>query len=275
MKRSILPLIFLISVFQSASGQFYDERPQKVYKANLKIDLPIAIATSALTAHGFYRITQNESPSLDRVNSLDFGSVSGFNQFFMDDPQYSKSAEKVSEAFFYGAFPIGLGTALIDKNMRSDFWTIALMYWETFGIIGTIYSQTAASVDKFRPLAYPGSGAPREVRTEDNAKDSFPGGHPTITAAATFFSAKIISDYYPNRKGLHIAAYSVASALTLTNVYLRHRAGKHFASDLLVGLAYSVPISILVPELHKIANRNDQLSLFSGPNGMTLRYTIE
>src|SRR5690606_23391020 len=157
------------------------------------------------------------SSTLEEVDALDYeNDVSGFNRFFMKTPNYSAGAAKTSDALFYGAFPIGLTLAL-DKNIRSDFATVALMYWEALAITGAIYSNTAANVVKYRPLAYPGSGAPESERTEDGAKNSFPGGHPTITATATFFMAKVIQDYYPHRKGLHLVAYSGASALTMAN----------------------------------------------------------
>lgn len=272
MKKIAFFLIFCIST-GTISAQTGKKKPEKIYEVDLAVDLPVAIVGSALTGYGFKKIGDKESSSIERVNSLDFNNVSGFNRFF-GGPRYSAWANKKSDLFFYGAFPVGFGLFL-DKNIRSDLGTIALMYWETLAITGTIYSNTAANVNKYRPLAYPGSGAPDEERTEDGAKNSFPGGHPTITAAATFFTAKVLQDYYPDRTGLHLVAYSSAAVFTLTNVYLRHRAGKHFASDLAVGLAYSVPIGILVPQLHKIAKNNEKVSLYNSVNGMTLAYTIE
>lgn len=254
----------------SASAQ----QKKKVYKVNLKIDLPVVIVGSALTGYGFKRIEKKTRSTIEEVNSLDFErDVSGFNRAF-GGPRYSEWASTTSDYLFYGAMPLGLGLAL-DENIRDDIWTVLLMYWETLAITGSIYSHTAASVVKYRPLAYPGSGAPIEERVEDGAKNSFPGGHPTITAASTFFIAKVLQDYYPDNKRLHLISYSAAGALTFTNVYLRHRAGKHFASDLMVGLAYSIPLGILIPQIHKISENNDRVSIFSGPNGMTLSYTIE
>jgi membrane-associated phospholipid phosphatase len=272
MKKIAFLFIFCITT-GTVSAQTDNEGPEKIYDVNLAIDLPVAIVGSALAGYGFKKIDEKKSSSIERVNSLDFNNVSGFNRFF-GGPRYSEWADNTSDLFFYGAFPVGLGLFL-DKKIRSDWATIALMYWETMAITGAIYSNTAANVNKYRPLAYPGSGAPEDERTEDGAKNSFPGGHPTITAAATFFTAKVIQDYYPDRPGLHIVAYSFASAFTLTNVYLRHRAGKHFASDLGVGMAYSIPIGILVPQLHKIAKNNEKISLRNSIDGLTLSYTIE
>ena len=272
MKRIAFIFCFIGTLATPAFGQEQDKK--KIYEVNLAIDLPVAIAGSALTGYGFQKLEEKTSSTLAEVNSLNFDEeVSGFNQFF-GGPRYSAAASNTSDVFFYGAMPLGLGLA-IDKTIRKDIWTVLLMYWETLAVTGAIYSNTAANVVKYRPLAYPGSGAPIGERTEDGAKSSFPGGHPTITAASTFFIAKVLQDYYPEDRKMHYIAYSTASVLTLTNAYLRHRAGKHFTSDLLFGLAYSVPIGILVPQLHKIASGNDQFSVHSGPNGMTLTYTIE
>ena len=264
------------SSFTTVRAQFNNNNEKKkIYKVNLAIDLPVAVVGTALTGYGFKKIGEKTGPSLETVNALNYEEeLSGFNRFFMPTPNYNESAAKVSDVLFYGAMPLGLGLA-VDKNIRSDFGTVMLMYWEALALTGAIYANTAANVIKYRPLAYPGSGAPESERTIDGAKNSFPGGHPTITAASTFFIATVIKDYYPDRKGLHIAAYSTASALTLTNALLRHKAGKHFASDLLVGLSYSVPIGILVPYVHKIANKNDRISFYNSADGMTFAYVIE
>lgn len=276
MKNIFLSLAVVVSFSIQAFSQ---HKPHKVYEVNVPIDLSIAVISSGLTGYGFYKIEQKEGSTLAEVNALNWEEdVPGFNRFF-GGPNYSESASKTSDLLFYGAMPLGIGLAL-DKNIRKDIWTVLLMYWETLGITGTIYGNTAANVVKYRPLAYPDPDtgvpvAPEEARLEDGAKNSFPGGHPTITAASTFFIAKVLHDYYPERKTMHFIAFSTASVLTLTNVYLRHRAGKHFATDLMVGLAYSVPLGILIPELHRITEENERLSLFNGRNGLTLSYKLE
>lgn len=274
MKKIAIILTFLTTIGYTVNAQ-NSNKPKDIYEVNLAVDLPIALVGSAFTAYGFKKIQDKSGSTLEQVNALNYNDVSGFNRFFSSSPNYSERANYVSEYFFYGAFPIGIGAALIDKNLRSDFGTIALMYWETIAITGALYSNIAANVVKYRPLAYPGSGAPDDRRMSDGAKNAFPGGHPTITAAASFFTAKVLQDYYPHRKGLHIAAYSTASALTLANVYLRHQAGKHFASDLIAGLSYSVSLGILVPQIHKIAKNNERVAVYNSFNGMTVAYTIE
>lgn len=277
MKR-VVAIIFcltgILSTTVNAQQQQQQEKPTKIYETKLSVDLPIALAGTALSLYGFKLMSEQDGPGLAEVNALDYeNKVSGFNRLF-GGPRYDETASKVSDVFFFGSFPLGIGV-LADKTGRSDTWTLMLMYWEAIAITGTIYAQTAAHVDKFRPLVYPGSGAPDDLRTKHSAPNSFPGGHPTITATATFFVAKVLSDIHPHRKGLKIAAYSGASALTLTSAYFRWRAGKHFASDLIIGLTYSTAIGILVPELHKISNKNNRLSLYSGPSGMTLSYSLE
>lgn len=274
--KKIAILVSFIFTMGTTSAQYSNEKEdkKKIYKVNLAVDLPVALVGSAFTAYGFKKINEKSGSSLEQVNNLDYNNVSGFNRFFMKSPNYSEGAASVSDYLFYGAFPVGFGVAAIDKNLRSDFFTIALMYWETLAITGAIYANTSANVNKYRPLTY-SSEAPDHERMEDGAKNSFPGGHPTITAAATFFTARVLKDYYPDNKVLHIALYSSATAFTMANVYLRHRAGKHFASDLLTGLSYSVPIGLLIPKIHKIAQNDDRVAVYSSFNGMTIAYTIE
>lgn len=253
-------------------GQHTDPGKKHVYEVNALLEIPVTIGLSALTGYGFKKIGDKRQSSEETILALNYmQDVPKINRW-TSKPQYNPSAATTSDYFFYGSFGLGI-IPLFDKNINNDYGRIFLMYWEALALTGTIYSMTAAHVNKYRPLAY-SDEAPMKVRREDGSKNSFPGGHPSITATASFFVAKVFSDYYPHRKGMKIALYSTAAALTLTNAYLRWNAGKHFPTDLVVGMGYGTLVGILIPQLHKIKNSESPLSLQSFPGGLSLRYAL-
>jgi membrane-associated phospholipid phosphatase len=250
-----------------------DPGDKHIYEVNAWVEIPLSLGLSAATGYGFMKIEDKHQSSEETILALNYvQDVPKINRW-TSEPQYNPSAAKTSDYFFYGSFGLGI-IPLFDKNINNDYGRILLMYWEAIALTGTIYSITAAHVDKYRPLAY-SDEAPMKERQEDGSKNSFPGGHPSITAAASFFVAKVFSDYYPHRKGMKIALYSTAAALTLTNAYLRWDAGKHFPTDLIIGMGYGTLVGILIPELHKIKNNDSPLSLTPLPGGLSIRYALQ
>ncbi len=249
------------------------EEKKHIYNVRLGIDLPIAIIGSGLSRYGFYRLVEKPKVPEEKILSLNYEEdVAAINRW-TDKPQYSEKAAKVSDAFFYGSFALGLAPAF-DPNINHDYGRILLMYWEALAITGTIYAMTASSVDKIRPLGY-SEEAPMDVRTDDGTWNSFPGGHPSLTATTAFFTAKIFADYYPDRKGLRFALFTGAAGLTLGNAYFRWKAGKHFPTDLAVGMTYGTLVGILVPQLHKINKKDRNLAINPYPGGLNLTYRID
>jgi len=72
--------------------------------------------------------------------------------------------------------------------------------------------------------------------------------------------AKVYADYHPNMK-YKWALYAVAGGLTATTAYLRFKAGYHFKTDLIAGVAVGTLAGILVPHLHK--NKSSNISKLS------------
>jgi membrane-associated phospholipid phosphatase len=72
--------------------------------------------------------------------------------------------------------------------------------------------------------------------------------------------------------------WGVAATATGTTAYLRHRAGKHFPSDILVGTAVGVLSGVLVPHFHKvklIKNENISVLPYSGrSHGLAMVYKL-
>jgi membrane-associated phospholipid phosphatase len=86
--------------------------------------------------------------------------------------------------------------------------------------------------------------------------------------------AKVYGDYHPDSK-FKYALYGFAIAATGTTAYLRHVAGKHFPSDLVVGTAMGTLTGILVPHFHKnkFYSKHVRLLPYTGnAHGLTVLY---
>jgi membrane-associated phospholipid phosphatase len=94
-----------------------------------------------------------------------------------------------------------------------------------------------------------------------------------------FFIAKVWSDYHPESKAKWLF-YTGAAAVTSATVLMRHQAGMHFPSDLLLGAGLGAATGILVPALHKNKSADDRLSLTpyfgnGSKGGLSLVYTFK
>jgi membrane-associated phospholipid phosphatase len=174
---------------------------------------------------------------------------------------YSPQADKDSYILFDASYAIPVLMTLIDKNERTKAGQIIVLYFETIGITGAMYTLTAGLVYRSRPFVY-GDKAPLEKRLDKGGQRSFYGGHVATTAATTFLAAKIFSDFNPHSK-LRPYLWGAASGLTVLMGYMRYKAGYHFLSDCVVSGIIGASTGILIPVLHK--NKNFQkLSLIPG-----------
>lgn len=173
---------------------------------------------------------------------------------------YNEGADRVSDIPFYASFGMPL-FFLADKHTRANAPQIGLLYLETMAITGALFSQVNGRVNRKRPSVYSQEAGPG-IRMDDKSQNSFYGGHIAATAAATFFTAKVFNDYFPNSPAKPYV-WGAAAAVPAVVGYLRLRAGKHFLSDNLLGYAIGAGVGILVPHLHK---RHAGLSLQSGPS---------
>lgn len=246
MKRNIL-ILGLLFLLESLSAQ----TNCKKYNINNKIDIPVASLGAAGTVFGLYkRFKKPESDSAtilalntDKMNRWDKGATQTYNK------------GRVSDALFV----LGVTspwTLLSDERIKKDKNAIWMMYFQVVGLSAAGYALTAGTVDKYRPYAY-NPEAPMKRRLSSHAKNSFYCGHPSVMAAASFFTAKSYSDYYPKTKKAY-ALWSYAAASTIACGYLRYRGGYHFPTDIAIGMATGAAIGILVPVLHKNRKANSE-----------------
>lgn len=247
-------------------------RHDSVYKLKPAVDIPLTAVTAGWSFYGFSKIYSKDPSTTEQILRLNKQDLNGLDRWAAD--VYSEKAARASNVFFYGAMPLPI-LLLLDQKVRHDALKIGFLYLETMSITGLLYTGTDMLVDRYRPLAY-NPEAPMDDRTSGNAKNSFFAGHVALVATSTFFAAKVYSDYHPDS---HIKwlLYGTAAVATGATGYLRHRAGKHFPTDILVGTAVGTLSGILVPHFHKNKLFNNRLTItpFAGSsNGIAIRYKL-
>jgi membrane-associated phospholipid phosphatase len=86
--------------------------------------------------------------------------------------------------------------------------------------------------------------------------------------------AQVYADYHPDSHAKWVF-YSLAGATTGVTAYLRYRAGQHFPTDLLLGIAQGTLTGLLVPHFHKHKLIKDaNLSILPFSNGQNLGFSL-
>ena len=284
MKKIFLLIAAVISGFLYAGAQATDsvmivsniaaaEKPQHVYKIKPWLDIPLTLAVDAWSLYGMSVIYGRDPVPESELAALDANNVNSFDRPITT--HYSTKAKSASDLFFYGSMPLPL-VLLFDKKIRKDGLRVGLLFLETMGITGTVYTISAMSANRFRPYAY-NKDVPLNIRERGGARNSFFAGHPAVVATSTFFMAKVYCDYHPNMKHKWIL-YSLAGAATASTGYLRLKAGQHFKTDVLTGIIIGPLVGVLVPHFHKNRAISSKLTLVpnfqQGSSGFTALYKL-
>ncbi len=233
--------------FSNAQDSVYHKSFKSPYSTSFKKDVPIIAAGIGLTALGVYLIDQKKPLTMTELATKTKDKVPFFDR--SSAGFYSEKADKASYVPFQYSFAWPVVMVLINKKERQNIIQILALYTETMAVTGTLFTLTAGTVQRSRPFVY-GNEAPLDKRLDKNSQRAFFAGHTAATAAATFFTAKVFQDFYPDCKA-RIYVWSIAAAVPAAVGYLRYRAGQHFLSDNLLGYAIGAAAGILVPELHK------------------------
>ena len=246
----------------------------QVYKLKPAIDIPLTAIGCAWTLYAFSKIYDRDPSTVEKIQSLRTSNIPRFDRWAADI--YSEKAAEVSDMFFYGSMPLPL-LLMLDKKVRRDAGKVALLYLEAMSVTGVIYSGSSYLTSRYRPYAY-NPEAPMEQRLRGGAKNSFFAGHVALVGTSTFFMAKIFSDYHPDSK-IKWIPYTIASVATGATAYLRHRGGRHFPSDIIIGTALGPLTGILIPHFHKnklLENSGLTIIPFTGKtHGLALVYNLD
>ncbi len=267
-KINLLILSFLI-----AGTQTFAQNNTSPYKTSLKVD-GAAIAAGVGISYLGLTMIQNIKPLTD----AELLAKNKDDVFFIDRHtagDFSDKYDKGSYIPFYGSFIAAPLAALVNKNERNHFGQVFTLFIETMAVTGSVYTMTAGNVRRSRPLVYNTNLTDGERKSKD-AQRSFFAGHTAATASATFFAAKVFADFNPDSK-LKPYVWAAGAAVPAVVGYMRYKAGKHFLTDNLLGYAVGAGAGILVPQLHKISNKNDiAVKPFGGKDfqGASLTYTF-
>jgi len=276
MKKNNLIILFCsISLLFAQNSQAQNE--DKTYKLNWKVDAPLTAAAIGGTALGFSLISQQDGIDSLTLANLDKNDVNSFDRSVAGN--FDLDAEVQSDALFFGAFPYGL-ILLADKKARKEAGTIGLLYLQTVSLSSMSYSLAAGNTNRYRPYTYIQDQKDNEELQGDrrslNARNSFWGGHPATVAASTVFVAKVYNDLHPE-SNLKYVFWGVAGASSIATAALRVKAGKHFYTDVITGVAVSSAIGYFVPHLHKVKKEETSFNImpYTGETtGLFMTYTF-
>jgi membrane-associated phospholipid phosphatase len=254
MRKLFLSILIGFLVLES-NAQVDNSLTEKVYKMNYKVELPVTGGLFALNFIGFSRL--ENKPTLDSlfIVSLNKNDIWSFDRMIFNQSSPAPSS-------VYTVSDIGLMVSyllpsllFLDNKIRKNWLDITLLYFETQAINLNVYLLGGPLFTKrIRPIIY--NEGSWDYKLEPRTTDSFFSGHVSMAAGASFFMAKVISDYYPNLGAKKWLVYGAATIPPAFVGYLRYRGFMHFPTDLLVGGVIGAAIGVLGPHLHKITRKS-------------------
>ncbi len=218
---------------------------------------------------GITEVLGKKEISASELQALNKNVFNGIDSWALNlDPSHVNTYENYST--YTVAVSCALpGLLLFDKQIKRDWSDMLLMYMETMTITTNIFEWSPLGPtfqNKFRPITYYAQ-LPDNQRNSGSYRNSLYSGHVAAVTAATFFMAKVYSDYNPGIGSNKYLLYGAALAPPLFLSYLRVAGLKHFPSDVAVGMGVGALVGIIVPELHRQQGRGVSFGLFSSPEG--------
>lgn len=222
-----------------------------VYKFKLGLDIPVAAVGIGAGSAGFFLKKNKGSLTEEDIKALSIQNINKFDRGAAYN--WNTRIALASDVGMYTAI-VAPALLLIDPKVRREARVIAPMWMETFALTSGLTSLTKELVQRTRPYVY-NPNAPMDKKIEKDATSSFFSGHTSITAASTFFTAKVYADMNPGSRWKPLV-WTGAAVFPAAVGALRYGAGKHFWTDIITGYAIGAAIGILVPHLHKTHIRN-------------------
>jgi len=271
-KKIVLILLLSATICNISAGE-RDSLRQKVYHINYYVDVPVTIVGITTASLGFALV--DRKPPLDslKIIGLDANDINRFDRSATwQDPEFAPVSRKISDATLAisNALPFFL---LLNKRIRQDWADVLLLFLETQAIVGNLYSWgSVVHIDRIRPLVY-NPDIPWEEKTGIRTKNAFYSGHTSMSASASFFTAKVYCDYHPELGNKKFLIYSLALVPPALTGFFRYKGLKHFPTDVITGLVVGASAGILIPHLHKKMKSNLVVAPFAGHvNGLALSY---
>ncbi len=138
--REIFVLLLVLVFFNGLFGQNAQKKKGKVYKLNYVVEIPATIGLFTLNYYGFQQLKKKTPLDNIQVTSLEKRNVWSFDRIALNQTSSQRhNAQNISDwgqniAIFA---PILLA---IDKDIRHDWFDVALLYLETQAINSNLYT---------------------------------------------------------------------------------------------------------------------------------------
>ena len=235
---------------------------EKTYAVNYWISGGITLAGVLVNSTSHTRLRNKPGMTEDHVQKITARGVNGFDAWGLrQDPNRKDKAALTSDGILYSSVVLPF-FLFLDKDIRKNWIDISVMYAETQAINSNFYGWSPLGptfIERYRPAVYY-QELPLEERNFGNLRNSFYSGHVSSTATATFFAAKVFSDYHPEMGAKKYLLYGLASLPPALAGFYRIKALKHFPSDVIVGGVIGAALGMLTPELHRRAKGRASLS---------------
>ncbi|MCB0630138.1 MAG: phosphatase PAP2 family protein [Saprospiraceae bacterium] len=257
----VLPLIFAglttVAVWAQGDGPYY---------LSLKQELLYTLGGASTTFLGNYLRTK--TPELTRADL----ELEGINFIDRIATQFSsEQADRLSDKTLVAS--VGLPLLLLaGQDSRRDFVKISILFGETMLINQGLTDMIKSIALRPRPYVFDENLPPSTIlRSNDRA--SFLSGHTSGSAAASFFFARVFTDYYPDSK-LKPYVWGLAFAMPALTGYLRIRGGQHYPTDVVAGYALGASIGYFLPKLHWKDRRQNRMTMMPTGNGFYLNVKL-
>ena len=249
-------LAFAVVAHIGATAQSVDD--SATYRMHWLVDGPVFVGTAAAAMGGAITMKNQDRLSEQVILSLDPSSIPTFDRRSLHIDLGENLEARFRSDVVLGCSVLAPFLLSLDKRVRREWQPLLLLYTQALLVNTSVQSWTAITADRYRPITYIPE-ATLSQRTDPANHNSFFSGHTSTTATATFFMARIMDDLHPELKGKRWLLYAGAAVPPALAGWYRIRAGKHFPSDVLSGLAFGAAVGLLVPEFHR-ATRTENLS---------------
>ena len=192
--------------------------------------------------------------TLEEINQLDPADVNKFDRHAIGPYR----TYKAGDFLLYGSLLLPL-TFLSNKEMKRDIKILGIIGLEVLLFQAGLNFVVKGISQRIRPYVYD-SESGIDKKTSKAAKLSFYSGHTSTTAAISFYTAKVFSDYLPD--GLTKTLIWTGAIIYPAAVgYLRVASSNHFPTDVIVGYSVGALLGYYIPQMHK-KDRVEGLSIF-------------
>ncbi|MCB0676279.1 MAG: phosphatase PAP2 family protein [Saprospiraceae bacterium] len=258
---------WLLALFFLLGGRPVDA--QSPYRIHWPQEAAYYAAGGASLGLGAYLRTRTPLFTTDELTTLDPHDINPFDR--IATRWHSQAAHEASNYLWYGSHVLPF-TLLAGREMREDFPTLVVLYSETVLINAGATLVTKYLFERPRPFVFDQITA-TDKKLTPNAKASFVSGHTSMTAANTFFVAKVFSDYHPDSPWKPVVWTAAASIPAVTG-FLRVRGGRHYPTDVIGGYVLGGLIGYFVPHLHRRSAHHRELTIVPTPGGLHLTWGL-